>query len=857
MMLRGECDAAFVTSGLGNATVKKLAAAKKVVFVPVEGEARQRLIQQFPVLVEWSIPKEVYGTDADAPDKGVYGGCDVSGNVGGSATVDLTGGTIGVSESNTANVHGGGYGNGTTVTRNVTVYFGDDTNIENTGLVLFGDVYGGSALGDVNILDQQHPGENTTTTVILRNGIINGGAYGGGLGQKSGVGGATADDPAYVYGTVNVKVGEATIPNNSETYTGQANLVNCSVYGCNNLCGSPQSDVHVDVYQTAHTDANLASNHASTATYAIRQVFGGGNRANYTIDGKKDNVWIHGCLNTIKRTFGGGDAADVYGVDIHIDGGRFDIIFGGGNGEVQAANIGAGGINLAIGGGYINTLVNGSNLQGVVQGGDANIHSSNYDSGCGDLEVNEYYLGSNQADIFTDINVTISCLDAGAWRYKRLYCGSRWSQIYGNINVTIEGGTFENVFGGSKGRLPDSGATPPDPGYASNVHVITEDMVTGSNAIPQLEGRTDLVGHGGNITLTINGGAIGNLYGGCDEYGNIDGKISLIIEENGGDCSPIFIGNIYGASNSTDYVPSISNYLPTNANVMPTPNICILKADSIGGRYDFNNDNIIQDSEKYEGNVFGGGNHGNAISNPQVIVGKGSEFTNTRVRIFGNVFGGGNEGNVYGNPNVVVVPNTHDLTYTANYYNGTDLMGKAFVYDGAGNLLGQTVTGNSHKFGEGVDVRINAIASVYGWKFTGWTASHGTIVNTADATTVFTMGTDATDEEPATITAAFGPVSTNEFVYVSNPSGGGTISVTDGFGQSLTSNQIGVGAVLNIVATPATDYKFTGWTCEGNGASVANPNASRTTFTMGTSNCTLTAHFELESGQTGQSGSGH
>lgn len=71
MLLNGQCDAAFVTSGLGNATVKKLAAAKKINFVPVEGDARQRLIQQFPVLVEWSIPKEVYGTDADAPSVAV------------------------------------------------------------------------------------------------------------------------------------------------------------------------------------------------------------------------------------------------------------------------------------------------------------------------------------------------------------------------------------------------------------------------------------------------------------------------------------------------------------------------------------------------------------------------------------------------------------------------------------------------------------------------------------------------------------------------------------------------------------------------------------------------------------------
>ena len=59
------CDAAFVTSGLGNATIRELGVSKKIAFVPVEGEARQRLIKKYPFYIESVIPAAVYGTDAD------------------------------------------------------------------------------------------------------------------------------------------------------------------------------------------------------------------------------------------------------------------------------------------------------------------------------------------------------------------------------------------------------------------------------------------------------------------------------------------------------------------------------------------------------------------------------------------------------------------------------------------------------------------------------------------------------------------------------------------------------------------------------------------------------------------------
>ena len=64
-MKNGLCDAAFVTSGLGNATIRELGITKKIAFVPVEGDALKNLIKKYPFYIEAKIPKEVYDTDED------------------------------------------------------------------------------------------------------------------------------------------------------------------------------------------------------------------------------------------------------------------------------------------------------------------------------------------------------------------------------------------------------------------------------------------------------------------------------------------------------------------------------------------------------------------------------------------------------------------------------------------------------------------------------------------------------------------------------------------------------------------------------------------------------------------------
>jgi TRAP transporter TAXI family solute receptor len=64
-MKNGMCDVAFVTSGLGNATILELGTSKKISFVPVEGEALKKLIEKYPFYIEATIPASVYGTDRD------------------------------------------------------------------------------------------------------------------------------------------------------------------------------------------------------------------------------------------------------------------------------------------------------------------------------------------------------------------------------------------------------------------------------------------------------------------------------------------------------------------------------------------------------------------------------------------------------------------------------------------------------------------------------------------------------------------------------------------------------------------------------------------------------------------------
>lgn len=64
-MKNGLVDAAFVTSGIPNATIMELGTTNKIVIVPIEGEGAKNLIEKYPFFVEAVIPADTYDTGKD------------------------------------------------------------------------------------------------------------------------------------------------------------------------------------------------------------------------------------------------------------------------------------------------------------------------------------------------------------------------------------------------------------------------------------------------------------------------------------------------------------------------------------------------------------------------------------------------------------------------------------------------------------------------------------------------------------------------------------------------------------------------------------------------------------------------
>lgn len=584
--------------------------------------------------------------------KGVYGGCNANDSVKGNINVIILGGTIGTS-SDLANVHGGGYGQNTGSKGNVTVTFGDDSGTNptaSTNPTLYGNVYGGSAFGTVN-------DEGTDkTTVNIRNGAlrylvsgtdtIGGSVYGGGLGLT----GPANINKGKVYGAVTVNVGDsihqAGVEVADTTICFGYATIGRNVYGCNDSGGSPQEDVTVNIFGTAHTSG--AEGDSVTGTkFAIANVFGGGNFANYDPkDGggnsvmKTATVNIFGCDNTVWRVFGGGDASSSPNVTTDIQGGRFAQVFGGGNGErgsEYAANI-TGNVVLGIHGGQVGMSFGGSNQNGLISGTTTIVLDN--DGPCGETDIDEYFCGGNYVDVVGDVDATITC--SQGMHVKRLYGGCNQAHIKkkldgtgGNVNLTVLGGEYECVFGGSKGR-----------------------------PVGHPEGEFDAYIEG-NVNLTIKGGTIDTVFGGSNIKGNVYGKIIVNIDDAGSTDCPLEIHNVYGGGHDAPYTPTTSGCYP-EVNVL---NGTISKSSGLGGNVfggGFGSDAVVNNTSTYgpkvtiggrnsvdeatvEGNVYGGGHGANVVGNPHVILDGAS-----KVNVEGDVFGGGKEAIVTGNAKVEV-----------------------------------------------------------------------------------------------------------------------------------------------------------------------------------------------------------
>ena len=497
---------------------------------------------------------------------GVYGGSNNSGEMMHNTSVAIHGGQVGTA-SNPANVHGGGFGQNTEVTGNVDVMVGTRTGNDITyttsgDAVVYGDVYGGSALGKTN-----GTAANTThhTNVTLNAGTINGSLYGGALGSST--------VAANVYSPVAVKVYGGTVNTTSASGSG-------GVYGANNVNGAPQRSVTVDIYGTDPAP--------SAGAYALDAVYGGGNQANYLYGNGYPKTTVHNCNNSIAYVYGGGNAAAVGSTDVTIWGGNIiGNVFGGGNGTVTAANVN-GDATTKIYGGTILNVYGGSNTQGTISG-QINLTAAEQTetghSAC-PINVGSLYGGGNLAASGAG-NITVGCCE----HIGDVYGGANNANITGNIVLNITGGQITNVFGGNNNGGTINGSITVN---------IDWDNTSCAKSLVNVYGAGNLAtySHSGNYPEVNfkNGHATGNVFGagkglaGDNVKGAVTGNPQVTVGVSTTTKRAVIDGTVYGGGD--------------NAPVTGSPNVKVLYNSRVGG------------------DVFGGGNQGDVTGNATVQIGQ-------------------------------------------------------------------------------------------------------------------------------------------------------------------------------------------------------------------------------------------
>ena len=555
----------------------------------------------------------------------IYGGSNINGVLKKNSSITISGGTVGTvpegSNPYADAVFGGGFGQPTLVEGNVEVNIGTLGQVSG-GATINGHVYGGGALGSVNT---SKPASDLVfdatkkVDVNLYKGTINGNVYGGGLGQQAKE--AVAADSehgieaqsavtaieAFVGGNVIVTLDGAKVPG--------------SIFGCNNLNGTPKGHVKVWVKRTIDCEKNEATARESRTTYDVAAVYGGGNMADYVPTDTENGyaeVLIEGCQKTsIDHVYGGGNAAAVPATKVTVLGTYIiNTLYGGGNGsgymdpptnsiENPGANVGiykvgntptnygTGKAETKLYGGYINNVYGGSNTKGDVRGGTDVRTKEKGESlptgdSCNKLEVGKIYGAGSHADVNGDVNIILECMP----------------EDY-----------VDAVYGGAE-----------------------EATITG------------------DVTLTVTGGKFGRVFGGNNKGGDIRGTITVWAIEDG--CKPLEIGELYGGGNEAPYSKygcekDGDNWIPNTSETegavdytagKPTPSYAI---------------EVLVVSCTSIGKVFGGGNKAVVIGDTHVKIymfrGRTddtpiNEFRN--LGKIGQVFGGGNLAKVTGNTTI-------------------------------------------------------------------------------------------------------------------------------------------------------------------------------------------------------------
>ena len=657
------------------------------------------------------IKKNVYGG-------GNYGGVGRSGNGSTTTTkINVVGGTV------EGNVYGGGNNNGSGTTSKVSTI----TITMDDGSVT-GSVYGGSRTKGIIY---------GSTNVNINAGTIGADVYGGGEGGYT-----NNNNPGtFVERNVNVTIG------NSSSTT--SNLqINGSVYG-----GS------------AFGSVNGSSNNSSTTNYTTNVTVNNGLiRTNVYGGGKGSSSYTPKEFGDVTVNINGGNISDVYGGNdqsgspqkgdvVNLNGGTIANGFGGGNNTGQSTT----NINL-IGTTMTGNLYGGSNNGGTVT--TSNVHVTGG-------SVVDIYGGNNMAGSTTTTNVTVDSgtitgdiygggnqanstrshvtINSTAGSLNDVYGGGNAAGVTTSTDVKIYGGTFDEVFGGSNssGEINETNVL-----ISNNSAIQINDVYGGNN----LGGTTD----NATSNITVNGGTIGNIYGGGNKVGLDESNVTV----TGGS-----ITSVYGGSNNSGDLNESNVVIGSTTNTI-----------TIGDVYGGNNIGGVTDEAKVTvtnsniNNLYGGGNKAN-VGSTHVVVDTGT---------IQNIYGGGNQAGVTGNTYLDI----DNATIPTNLYGGGNqgtVGGNTEVY-----ITDTTIGGSAYAGGNGSSAIVsgNTTITVDGNTTVGSSSSTGTQGSVFGGGNAAATGTEADDNSVATVNIVGGHIYGN--VY-----GGANTSVV--YGETVTN--IGTNAV--------------------------------------------------------------
>ncbi len=458
-------------------------------------------------------------------------------------------------------------------------------------------------------------------------------------------------------------------------------------------------------------------------------------------------------------------------------------IFGIGNGKTTSSEIGtANNSNIIIDGNarILRNVYGGGNYGAV---GLSSASKSNIKLLGGTVVGNVYGGGNNNgsgsSDYTSQVNITVD----GGTVEGSLYGGPNESGIiYGGVTINLYSGSIlHDVYGGGYGGYSNSSypgtyvrdAISIQAGNSSSSGQITVNgSIYGGSAFGTVNSdnntstnksssgvtinfdkgivRTAVFGGGegsstytprvcGDILVKINGGNIGEVYGGNNAAGTPLGEINVYL--SGGTIKNVFGGgrnasvtdnhiylqgstvmdSIYGGSNYSGTVNE-SNIITTSGSV-----VNIFGGNNLSGNT--LKSNITINGGKITDSVYGGGNKAptgetyvtlNAANIPNVYGGGADADVTTSTNVYlkgstvGNIFGGSNAGGNIDRANIELISGTSSNVFGGNNEDG--ITNESYITQNGATIL-DSIYGGGNKIGVNtthIDLHSGNINNVYG-----------------------------------------------------------------------------------------------------------------------------------------------